>query len=188
MLLRYPAWRGSCQRLPARGEALHQFQLRQFSTQSPDQSASEIKSQGSDDGSKKVSYTFNQDEIKGNRRGQEGLLLMAFTCSKCETKQAKTFSKQSYTKGVILIRCDGCDSLHLIADNLGWFEDSSVNIQDIMREKGEQVTTNITDSGIEFEVKNPESSEPVIDGESTAQHTDEKSEGMLGLSSREADD
>jgi protein import protein ZIM17 len=53
---------------------------------------------------------------------------MAFTCSKCETKQAKTFSKESYTQGVVLVRCDGCNNLHLIADNLGWFRDTKVNI------------------------------------------------------------
>ena len=53
---------------------------------------------------------------------------MAFTCCKCETKQARTFSKESYNKGVVLLRCGGCDNLHLIADNLGWFRDGSTNI------------------------------------------------------------
>lgn len=77
---------------------------------------------------------------------------MAFTCAKCDTKQAKTFSKDSYESGVVLLRCEGCDSLHLIADNLGWFRDQKVNIEDIMREKGEKVSvsTNITDDSIEF--------------------------------------
>ena len=70
---------------------------------------------------------------------------MAYTCSKCETKQARTFSKDSYTKGVVLVRCSGCDSLHLIADNLGWFRDDATNIEDIMREKGESVITNTSD-------------------------------------------
>jgi protein import protein ZIM17 len=53
---------------------------------------------------------------------------MAFTCVKCETKQARTFSKESYEKGVVLVRCEGCDKLHLIADNLGWFNDEKTNI------------------------------------------------------------
>jgi len=35
---------------------------------------------------------------------------------------------------VVLIRCEGCDNLHLIADNLGWFRDERVNIEDILRE------------------------------------------------------
>ncbi len=46
---------------------------------------------------KPVSYTFNAEDIKGTTRGKGGLLLMAFTCTKCETKQARTFSKDSYT-------------------------------------------------------------------------------------------
>lgn len=75
-----------------------------------------------------VKYNFDADQIKGTTRGRGGLMLMAFTCSKCETKQAKTFSKESYEHGVVLLRCDGCENLHLIADNLGWFRDNKVNI------------------------------------------------------------
>lgn len=37
----------------------------------------------------------------------------------CETRSAKTFAKLSYEKGVVLARCPGCHSLHLIADRLG---------------------------------------------------------------------
>ena len=55
-------------------------------------------------------------------------------------RAARTFSKDSYTKGVVLLRCGGCDSLHLIADNLGWFRDSKTNIEDLMKEKGDKVT------------------------------------------------
>jgi mitochondrial protein import protein ZIM17 len=86
-------------------------------------------------------------------------MLMAFTCSKCETKQAKTFSKDSYQNGVVLLRCEGCDNLHLIADNLGWFRDNKVNIQLLMEEKGEQVLTNMSKDGIEFVLKTEEQSE-----------------------------
>ena len=49
-----------------------------------------------------------------------------------------------------MIRCENCDSLHLIADNLGWFEDESVNIEQIMARQGEKVQTNITDEAVEF--------------------------------------
>lgn len=78
---------------------------------------------------------------------------MAFTCGKCETKQARTFSKDSYDKGVVLLRCGGCDNLHLIADNLGWFRDQKTNIEDIMREKGAKVVTNVDDNSVEFNLK-----------------------------------
>ena len=66
--------------------------------------------------------------------------MMAYTCSVCETKQARTFAKDAYTKGVVLMRCEGCDKLHLIADNLGWFRDESVNIEQIMAERANQLT------------------------------------------------
>ena len=88
---------------------------------------------------KKVSYTFSEDDIKGTTRGRGGLLMMAFTCTVCDTKQARTFSKESYETGVVLIRCGGCDNLHLVADNLGWFKDGKTNIEDIMKEKGSEV-------------------------------------------------
>ena len=60
---------------------------------------------------------------------KSGTLMMMYTCAVqgCGSKQARTFSKDSYYKGVVLVRCDGCDNLHLIADNLGWFEKDGVH-------------------------------------------------------------
>uniref|UniRef100_A0A6V7J7C2 DNL-type domain-containing protein n=1 Tax=Bracon brevicornis TaxID=1563983 RepID=A0A6V7J7C2_9HYME len=50
-------------------------------------------------------------------------------------------SKQAYETGVVLIRCDGCQNNHLIADNLGWFgvDQRKRNIEWIMKHKGETV-------------------------------------------------
>ena len=28
-----------------------------------------------------------------------------------------------------MVRCGGCDNIHLVADNLGWFQDTPVNIE-----------------------------------------------------------
>lgn len=39
----------------------------------------------------------------------------------------------------MLVRCPGCQSLHLIADNLGWFDDEKVNIETIMQEQGQNI-------------------------------------------------
>ena len=78
-------------------------------------------------------------KLPGVKHHQSGLLAMFYTCNKCQTRGGKTFSKDSYNKGVVLIRCDGCDSLHLVADNLGWFRDTSVNIEQIMKEKNENI-------------------------------------------------
>ncbi|KAJ2363890.1 hypothetical protein IW150_006626 [Coemansia sp. RSA 2607] len=66
-------------------------------------------------------------------------MLIGFTCKVCNHRQHKTMSKHAYTKGVVLIQCDHCKNRHLIADHLGWFRDRAVDIQDIMREKGEDV-------------------------------------------------
>ena len=54
-----------------------------------------------------------------------------------------------------MIRCEGCDNLHLIADNLGWFEDDGVkrrdvNIETILKEKGEHVTKFVSEDGLEI--------------------------------------
>ncbi|KAG5459291.1 MAG: DNL zinc finger-domain-containing protein [Olpidium bornovanus] len=48
-------------------------------------------------------------------------------------------SKLAYTKGVVLIQCEGCSNRHLIADNLGWFRDKKVNVEDLVRENGEVI-------------------------------------------------
>ena len=68
--------------------------------------------------------------------------LMMYTCKVCETKQTRTFTKQAYEEGVVLVRCEGCNNLHLIADNLGWFEDDGVrrgdgvNVETILSKQG----------------------------------------------------
>jgi hypothetical protein len=68
-------------------------------------------------------------DIKGPTRNRKGLLMIMFTCNVCQHRQGRTFSKDAYEVGVVLIRCEGCENLHLIADNLGWFRDEQVNIE-----------------------------------------------------------
>lgn len=75
---------------------------------------------------------------------------MMFTCTVCNTQQGRTFSKDSYQSGVVLIRCEGCDNLHLIADNLGWFKDEKTNIEDIIKAKGQQIFKFISNESMEF--------------------------------------
>lgn len=57
----------------------------------------------------------------GHTDFQQRQLVMLFTCTKCNTRAAKAFSKQSYEQGVVIVECPGCHNKHLIADNLGWF-------------------------------------------------------------------
>ncbi|KAL5966739.1 DNL-type zinc finger protein [Taenia solium] len=50
---------------------------------------------------------------------------ITFTCNVCKTRTQKFFSKLAYTRGLVIIRCPSCQSLHLIADNLGWIKEKT---------------------------------------------------------------
>ena len=76
--------------------------------------------------------------LEGVKR--DGTYAMMFTCKHCNTRSTKTFSKQSYHNGVVIVTCNGCAKHHLVADNLGWFFDKKKTIEDIMREQGKDVT------------------------------------------------
>lgn len=69
----------------------------------------------------------------------EQKMQMIYTCKVCSTRNSQTISKQAYTEGVVIVKCSGCSNNHLVADNLGWFKDKKTNIEDILREKGEEV-------------------------------------------------
>ncbi|VWU49426.1 zinc finger protein, putative [Hepatocystis sp. ex Piliocolobus tephrosceles] len=71
-------------------------------------------------------------------RVKEYMVLM-FTCNICNKRSAKKFSKQAYNNGVVIVRCPKCESLHLISDQLGWFQEGKTNIEQILKEKGEEV-------------------------------------------------
>jgi hypothetical protein len=47
----------------------------------------------------------------------------------------------SYNEGVVLIRCPGCEALHLMADRLGWFADEgkTTDVVQMMKARGEEV-------------------------------------------------
>ena len=53
----------------------------------------------------------------------EARMRIVFTCKVCKTRSSHTMSKVAYAEGVVVIRCPGCENMHLIADNLGWFNE-----------------------------------------------------------------
>lgn len=73
-------------------------------------------------------------------------MLLRFTCTHADCADhpdgprttTKIISKNSYEKGIVLVRCGHCTQLHLIADRLGWFGDAT-DIEQILRERGDEV-------------------------------------------------
>ena len=92
---------------------------------------------------------FNDNLDVPGVKSQGDKLVMVYTCKVCETRSAKKISKHGYEKGVVVIRCPSCDSMHLIADNLGLFEDGrDWNIQKYLESQGENVKVISEESGV----------------------------------------
>lgn len=54
---------------------------------------------------------------------------------RCQKRSEETFSKQSYHHGTVIIRCEGCRNLHLIADHLKIISETKVELEDILQGK-----------------------------------------------------
>ncbi|GFP91854.1 dnl-type zinc finger protein [Phtheirospermum japonicum] len=72
-------------------------------------------------------------------------LAMIFTCKVCEARSIKTVCRESYEKGVVVARCDGCSNLHLIADRLGWFGEPG-SVEEFLAARGEEVKKGSVDT------------------------------------------
>ena len=80
------------------------------------------------------------DKVKGVKSSESGqLYVLSFTCNVCQTKMIRSFTKQAYHNGVVLVKCDGCEGTHLVADNLGWFDDKPVNLDTTYEGKVQKV-------------------------------------------------
>lgn len=73
------------------------------------------------------------------------MLMLAFTCKKCDTRSSHVMSKQAYQHGTILVKCPGCQSRHLVADHLKIFSDNRIKLEDIMKAQGEGIKTDTSD-------------------------------------------
>lgn len=72
-------------------------------------------------------------------------LAMIFTCRVCETRSVKTVCRESYEKGVVVVRCGGCNNLHLMADHLGWFGKPG-SVEEFLAARGEEVKKGSSDT------------------------------------------
>ena len=76
--------------------------------------------------------------IPGTEHGGKKLAII-FTCTVCDTRSAKKFSERSYRHGVVVVKCPGCQNHHLIADNLGFFEDDRWDVEKLAAERGDEI-------------------------------------------------
>ncbi|KAG2071633.1 zf-DNL-domain-containing protein [Suillus decipiens] len=88
----------------------------------------------------------SSEQIKGDSPIKEARLGIVFTCTAegCSHRSSHTFTKRAYERGIVIVQCPGCKNRHLIADNLGWFKDSTEdgklrNVEDLLNARGESV-------------------------------------------------
>lgn len=134
--------------------------------------AEDTKADSSRDKALQAEDTSTEKELPPLKAGIPGVryaeqtMAIVFTCKKCETRAAKAFSKQAYDHGVVIVRCPGCDNLHLVADRLGWFDDQSWDVQKALSEMGDKVVAVNDDNILQLTPKDilgsPE--EPPLDG------------------------
>jgi protein import protein ZIM17 len=73
-----------------------------------------------------------------------------YTCNICETRNTHLISRIAYNQGVVIARCKGCESQHIIADNLGWtdydggFQGDTNTIEDYFGQSEDQKVTRVS--------------------------------------------
>jgi hypothetical protein len=92
-------------------------------------------------------------DVPGATNTKSDKMVVVYTCKVCDTRSARQITKHAYDNGVVLIRCPGCDNLHLIADRLGWFEEKGVDgrgwdVERLVEEAGENVRAVSSGDGI----------------------------------------
>ena len=99
----------------------------QTQSQQQQQKSSSSSSTTTTSSSSSPTLNLNLNDIPGTSTGvkpsSNRQLAILYTCNVCNTRSAKKFTERAYNHGVVLVRCPNCESLHLIADRLGYFSD-----------------------------------------------------------------
>lgn len=71
---------------------------------------------------------LNDDSLRKKPFVANRKVQLQYTCNVCETRNTHSISRVAYHKGVVIVKCKGCDSQHLIVDHLGWtgFQNNTV--------------------------------------------------------------
>lgn len=116
------------------------------------------------------SYELLNQDIKGVKYSPaKGNYIIMYTCGVCNHRQSRSFSKNAYHEGVVLVRCESCDKMHLIADNLKWFDNFTQNIEEIMARKNQTVTKVVADQDLQEKLiprmkHDPEAGPRIVEG------------------------
>lgn len=109
---------------------------------------SNVPDMDSNDDKQPQSWPESFSDVPGATNTKQKTLAIIYTCKVCNTRSAKQFTEQAYYNGVVLVRCPGCQNLHLIADRLGWFDDDDTadgvdgkdwDIEKALKKAGENV-------------------------------------------------
>jgi len=77
---------------------------------------------------------------------------LQYTCKVCDTRNHHLVSRIAYTEGVVIATCKGCNSKHMIADNLGsGCLDGDANIEAYFKARGTEDVTRVTEEVFELE-------------------------------------
>ena len=98
------------------------------------------------------------------RKAEQPSYQLTFTCKACSERSSHHITKQAYHFGTTLITCPGCKNRHLISDHLKIFSDTSVTLEDIMKEKGQLLRKGRLGEDGDIEFYDPEKVSEVLGG------------------------
>lgn len=94
-----------------------------------------------------------EPRVQGVPAHSAGNYLFAYTCAPCGERQTRSLSKRAYHHGVVVLRCQGCERLHLVADNLGWFGEGTTSAEALAERAGEQPLRLVAGPGLARELR-----------------------------------